>query len=1029
MLKHESLPTDFVAISPERQGSTPMSFSVSAGVANGQLNSDYFRVVSFEGKEQVSQPYSFTITLRANEDNTLSLAEQSPHSNFANLPKQAYSSTQTLSLVQGTAQSLLGQWGQVVLGFESYPDMDTQPALMPIPNLQTSGSVSSAAETNLPIRHFSGIVSSVSQSAPGEYTAVLQSPLFPLTLRNKYYVYKSLNLQGAIAALLSPELSRYGNSLSVQYNITGLAASRVQDWMQAGETDFDMLQRLMKKAAIYFYFIHAQSGLTVVFSNQPTSPNAVAIPGSNTGDLSLRYSYTDAKSLGLQQNDLLCNLRYQVQMTSQTVGTVLACQEAVWETNEVASYDSFPATAETTESNYVFYKNYSYGVDKEESQESNLQLAQQIATEQGTLTGECTSNLLSPGYTFTLTQVAINPRDATAENLMPSQFDGETFVVTSITHKVTDSTPYTGEIEATSVSVSTKQPDSTLIAPFSIHDTHQGNVLATVLESAVPKNSYFFEKGNFQTELSSVEFDGAQQSQIGCIVKFATDEGNDVTHWVALSESSQSAPAVHSMVMVGRGGNDSEIPQIQQVISSHGQKTIQPIFTPKNTLWRQNNWTFNTNWGSNCSTSYGDSKSIHFDGETTPDLKTTMNIVQTAYGNPTVMGAKFGGVSFNEGCSFSYSTTGKGAKGLASASVSQGCHFSESYSDHDYSVSYNNTRQSFSKSNKSVNVSYQGAFTDTVDEQNLNFINGKIPNQEIIDICNGLPDGSSLNQNHITGKTINLSGTRTEPPSTDSYDESADVYSHSKTTGKVVNKSEQTGDTFNESTTIGDTHNTSSQTGDSESTNTHTGNSSNTTTTTGYTKNKSTTEGDSSSDTYITGNANNYSKTIGATNQNDIFIGARNNLTTSVAATNTANTFVGATNDVTTKLAISNSINTNIGPSNTVSMNLGISNTTSANLSASNTTSMNMSASNALSVNIGASMSLSANLAGNLSLSATEGTDLSVSTRGGLAISVDNNAGVKIQLATGTAVIDKQVDVKAEQKGIVASMVSMVATL
>lgn len=1065
-MTENKLPLDYMAIEPSRQFATSLSFSVVAESSGGELNSDYFRVVSVEGQEQVSQPFSFTISLRANERNAPPINPQDANRSFANLSKPSYSPNQSLSLVQGVGGDLLAQWAQLVIGFESYPNaMGERDGMF---DVQATSSVDP-----LPSRYFSGIVSSVSQSAPGEYSLVMQSPLFPLTLRNRYFVHQGMNLEQIIAALIRPELSRYGKHFSVRYKITGLTATRVQDWMQAGETDFAMLQRVMKKAAVHFYFIHSENGLTLVFSNQTTSPNEVYIPGCKKGALALRYSYTDAQSLGLQQNDLFCHLAYQVQMVPQTVGTVLTRQQANWETNEVASFNSFPATADTTKANYLFYQNYSYGVDKRESEETHRQIAQQVATQQGTLTGESTSTLLSPGYTFTLSQMAINPKDTTeqdedgklpvtADNLMPIQFNDKTFVVTKITHKVTESTPYSGTLEATLVSNGTdsKSSEATFITPFEIQDTHQGNVLAKVLKSAVPKNPYFFEKNNFQTEITSVQYGDSSSGdsvtklkQIGCLVQFATDEGTDISHWVALSSTSQTAPAVNSMVLVGRGDNESEIPQIQQVVSSHGEKTIQPAF------WRNNSWTFNTNWGSSCSTSYGDSMSIRFGSEAKADLKTAMNIVQTAYSNPTVLGANFGGVSYDMGCSFSYSTTGKGAQGLAGASVSQGSRFSESHSEQEYSVSYNNARQSFSKSNKSVNVSYQGAFSDKVDENNLSFIKGKIPNQEIIDICNTLPDGSSYNRSHITGKTINLSGMGAEPPTADPSSITSLSYSHS--------------------IMYGDSENINEQTGDSKNTNTHNGNSTNSSMTNGNSTSKTTVNGNSSSDTNVTGNADNNSKTIGETNQNDIFIGARNNLTTSVAATNAVNTFVGATNDVSTKLSVGNSISTNIGASNSVntfigatndvSTKLSLSNSISTNIGASNTVntfigatndvstklslsnSMNttigtsnsvstfigatndvstrLSMSNSVSTNIGSSSSISTNLSANTSISSTMGLDLSVSTRGGLCISVDNNAGVKIQLATGNVIIQEQEKVAAVQKGIVANMVTMAMTL
>ncbi|RBO81911.1 contractile injection system protein, VgrG/Pvc8 family [Marinomonas aquiplantarum] len=1018
------LPLDYMAVTPTRQFLTNLSFAVKAGGAGQLMNANYLRLISLQGQEAVSQPYHFSLSLRADETEPYTLKAASD-SHFSTLPP-ASPARPKLPIVQGVAENLIGQWTRVTLGYTPVFD----PLEIEDEKLLT---VAPAGVEQLPSRYFYGLITSMSLSAPGEYTAEMQSPLFPLTLRNKYDIYKGKKITEVIEALVKPELERYGDQFKVDTsNIKGLAASREQDWLQSGETDFAMLQRLMKKAAIYFYFIHGQDGLTLVFSNQTSKPDNVNIPGCRKSHLSLRYSYTDIKSLGLQQSDLFCNLQYQVTMVPDHLETALVYRQPNWRTNQVAGYDSYIAatTEEAGKVDYSYYQAFSYGVDETESKEWLSNMDSQFACQQSSLSGECTSTLLSPGYAFYLHQMV---PDMTLTRLMPEQFNDACFTVTKVTHKVSQSAPYSASIEATPIpylieekgieekgieekkgknaqhekaqnktffdpnsaspnvesTVRAIDAKAVLITPFDLQETHQGSVLARVLESAVPKSAYFFEKGNFDPQLSKVSFGGAEgvpvtkYKEMGCVVQFATDEGSSIKHWVALSDSSETAPAVNSMVVVARGDNESEIPQIQQSLSSHGQKCIQPA------LWKSNSWNFNTNWGSSCNTSYGDSLSIHFGEEVTPDLDAAMKIVKEAYINSSVLEANIGGANYNKGTSFSYSTTEKGAQGLASASVSKGCHFSESNSEQDYSVSYNNTRQSYSQSNKSVNVSSQGPFVESIDETDLSFINGKIPNKDIIDICDDLPDGSSLNQSHVVGKSINLSGTGTAPPSVDSYDQSAVVYSHSKTEGKVVNKNEHTGDTTTSSTTTGNNTSTTTMNGDTTNISTTTGNTTNTTIITGDSSNTSTTNGNSTSHTEVTGNSDTYSKTIGKTRQNDIFVGAKNTLMTNVAATNTVNTFVGASNDVNSKLSLSNSVNTTIGASN----------------------------------------SLSANLSANTSISATMGIDLSVSTRGGLFVSVDNNAGVKIQLATGNAVIQKREEVAAKQEGLVAKMVTLATIL
>ncbi|WDE08070.1 hypothetical protein SG34_014915 [Thalassomonas viridans] len=957
-------PLDLMAITPERRQTRPIAIKIELGNSGSDLNDDYLRVSSFQGQESVSGLYQFTAELKANEDNPASVANLDPTQQFARSGKE--------QLAQGMGADLLGKWAHLRLGLPYDLDRFTHPPLDAAP----------AWEDNTPSRFFNGIIASVSHSAPGVYQMSIQSPLYPLTLRNRYYIYKDMSIEEVVKELLQPECLTYHSHLTVKFKVSGQTVNRRQDWLQAGESDFSFLQRILGKASIHFYFIHDSKQLTLVFSNQTTSLQEVTIPGANSGQVSLRYSYTDIKTLGLQQNDLFCDLKYEVKMVQQTVRTVLTRQQSVWETNQVAKYTSYDDSNDQTSTSvdYLRHRCYAYGVDDDEVQGQEQKVCQQLATEEGTLTGTATSALLSPGYTFTLAQPVV--ADTVSASRMPAQFNGRTFVVTKITHKGSDKESYTGSIEATEVNISEDANKDTLITPFDMQSTQQGSVLAKVLKTAVPKDWRYRNKNNFQAEMSSATFDQDVERRIGCIVQFATATGESDTHWVALSPASQTAPEVNAMVMIGRAGNESELPEIQQVISSHGQKTIQP---PER---RANHWTANTSWGSNYSTSFGDGISIRYGNESVVDLPQSITIVESAYDNPGVLATNYGNSSFNKGSSFGFSVSDNDASGLSNASVSAGCNFSESHSDQNYNVSFTGASQGFSKTNKSVNVSYQGTFTDTINYNEPSFINGKIPEQSIIDICDGLPDGSTYSQNHLTGKTISLNGTGTAPPT--SYDSSATVYSHSITVGKVMNKNEQTGDTYSESTTTGNTTSTSEQTGDTTSTNTQTGDS-------------------TSSNTHI-GNSDSTSKQIGNVSSNSLFVGtkdeiqtnisATNSLVTNIAAANTIATNISATNNISTTIGVSNTIDTYVGAKNNISTSIAASNTISTNIAATNTLSTNISASNQVATNIGASNSTVTNISASNSTTTTIGATNNTET----FIGVKNNTSTSLAATNSTNV-------------------------
>jgi len=909
-------------------------------------------------------------------------------------------------------------------------------------------------------------------------------------------VHKDKSIQDLLVELLSLESLIYHAHFDVSFKLEGGAINRQQDWLQAGESDFDFLQRMLKKASIHFYFIHDQSTLTLVFSNRTTSVEEVSIPGCNNKPLKLRYSYTDIKALALQQSDLFCDLKYQVKMVQQTVQTVLTRQQAVWETNQLAKYTSYSPPQITADSgdssiDYLRYRCYSYGVDEAEVIGQEKKLRQQLATEEGTLSGTSTSPLLSPGYTFVLEQSVEAAGMSTGR--MPAQFNDRTFVVTKITHKVSDEEPYSGVIEATEVNVSEDDNKDTLITPFNMQGTHQGSVLAKVLKTSVPKDWRYRDKNNFHTEVSSLGYDHEKEHelahdtirQIGCLVQFATDSRPDdkTIHWVALSATSQTAPEVNAMVMIGRGGNESEIPEIQQVLSSHGQKNIQP---PER---RANHWSANTSWGSSYSTSYGDGISIRYGNDDKVNLAEAINIVETAYDKSSLLGAKIGSASFNKGTSYSFSTCEGGAGGLSSASVSQGSSFNEHHGKQSYSVNFTGSSQNFSRTNKSVSRSYMGAFDDVVDFDNPSFIGGKIPEQSIIDICDGLPDGTSFNQSHTTGKSINLSGTGAEPPAVDSYDKSATVYSHSITHGNVVNKNEQVGNTHSNSMTIGST----------DSASLHVGNSNNVSTTIGMSTSANVQMGVTNNTNLFLGVRNdmqtNISKvnslstnisdtssistTIGVSETIDTNIGAKDTISTNISDTNSISTNIAASNAISTNISTSNSVATNIGVSNNVSTNIsenntssttlgitnqsdtfiGLKNTTSTNLAATNTTntfigitndttmrlsasnnfsttigvsntlSTNIGVSNSIATNISASSTISNNISESTSINTTLGLSFSMGTTMGVNMSIDTNAGVKIQNSYGPAAITNGPTLESQIIGIVSEICVMKTTL
>ena len=114
-------------------------------------------------------------------------------------------------------------------------------------------------------------------------------------------------LHDVIASIMRTHYIDY--SLDAVSGNDNIAISRTQDWLQAGESDYEFLRRLMAKAHIYYYFQHTGNGHTVVFANRAAYPKAF-------GDRPLRYTHTAINELGLQQNDVVFQYSYQQSLSS-----------------------------------------------------------------------------------------------------------------------------------------------------------------------------------------------------------------------------------------------------------------------------------------------------------------------------------------------------------------------------------------------------------------------------------------------------------------------------------------------------------------------------------------------------------------------------------------------------------------------------------------------------------------------------------------------------------------------------------------
>lgn len=978
-----------------RRQTRPLAITIDGLPQLNPINDDYFRVSSLQGQESISKPYEFNIELRADDIDQLS-------------------SKQIEQLATFDLLEVIGLWANVRIARPWSDNRFEQAPAYQQPDW----------ENLTPSRFFQGVISSISMAAPGVYQLTLASPLHHLTLRNRYHIYHDCNVQTLFTQLLTSQTTTGKLLLDFRFDDSP-TITRTQDWLQAGENDFAFLQRIMNHAAIYFYFIHQAENLVLVFSNRPTSLKEVDIPNSENVPLPLRYSYTTAEKLGSQQDDLFCDLNYQVKLMPSSSGTILTREQAEWEHNDVAGFTSYDgAPDEVTEPEYVMHHRYAYGTNLQEAKGQLKKVRQRIATEQGTLSGSSTSSLLSPGYTFELSQPIASK--VAVESLMRQSFSQRIYVVTSIQHKVSDTEAYKGSIQATEVNPETDSFQGTLLTPFSMDGTQQGSVLAKVVKTAVPRGWRYREKSNFQVEQAQNQFEDEVENEKGCLVQFATARDSDQVFWVRLSQGSQTAPEVGAMVSVSRANNDSELPEFN-VIASHGQKAIQPADR------RKQSWTANTNWGSSYSTSYGDGISLRWGYSSPVNFEQAKTLVESAYDQPDMLGNTYDNSSFSRGGSYSVSTSNQNADGVSSASVSMGSNFSENHAKISYGFSDTGTSQNYSQVGKSVSRSVIGEYNGKADLDSPSFINGKVPEQSIIDIADNLNNGDTYNENHTKGRSISLSGSGAPPPSFSGT--SAISYSDNITVGDTQNKSTHMGDSSSDSTHMGNSTNTSLNVGDNLSSSINIGNTLSNSLQLGNTVGLNTFLGSKNDVSTTLALTNSLSTNIGLTNQIDTYLGAKNAINTHISATNsitnniatsnTTETSIGATNStstnisasnttstriaasnaLSTSLGASNNISTKISASNNVETNIGASNNTVTNISTSNTTETNLGLKNSTSTTLGMSMSTNINAAMSISDSIHLGMSIDNSTNAGIKIQSSNNLGLSVSNSVGASAI------------------------
>jgi type VI secretion system secreted protein VgrG len=622
---------------------------------NGIWSANRLRAVAFQGQDSVSEPFEFQLEL--------------------------YDETGTPD-ARPDFDALVGR--PVTVGLQYPADAPTVELAARFDRAVRGGAAGG-------LSLFNGIITSMSMETLRIYRLTIKPALWKLGLTNAYCVHRQRNVRDAIADLL--DRHRIAYSMDAVSGDDNPALVRIQDWLQAGETDLDFIRRLMGKAHLYYYFAHSGNSHRLVFANRPAYPPAV--PDGRP----LRYAYTAVNELGLVQTDVVVQYAYQQSLVSSSVRGVFTRQEAAWEEDAVAQFQSFEAHDRAVPGELPFnrHKIYQYGCSTSEVRHFTDATASSMQASAAQLSGATHCASFRSGHQFGM--VGRGYVGGQTEEIDPS-LEGRRFVLTQVKHEAREDGSYKNEFQATDAQA--------LVAPFSVQETQQGAVLAKVVahRDKPPEDWRYYTADYFEpgiTKLSDSESAPPELSAVGVFVRFSTDGEGGAPVWIKLSASMQTVPEIGVTVTVVRAQDESELPEIQSIVQSNGSMVIMP-----------SGWTANTHVGSNYSTSYGDGKSIRFGRKSAADLDRAVKIVSVPYDS-----GLYGNTSYGQGASYSFSTAEStatrasdldelygpygGAADLLNASESFGSSYSRQYANvtsgfSHIGTSYNNSTVTLSES-------------------------------------------------------------------------------------------------------------------------------------------------------------------------------------------------------------------------------------------------------------------------------------------------------------------------------------------
>ncbi|WP_051318661.1 contractile injection system protein, VgrG/Pvc8 family [Chitinimonas koreensis] len=789
------------------------------------IGDETLRLVSFTGSESVSEPFEYQLELHANDQ-----WKRDP---------QSRARIETLRF-----DELIGKPVTFAVDLPArLADPETELAQS---NRDFQDAIAGKPAPSLSL--FNGIVASLAMGAPGVYHLTVKPALHRLTLANRYQIYDDRTVVQALTDVLA-----YHHIVPDMAAADSLAISRQQDWLQAGESDYDFVRRLMGKAHLYFYFRQNARGHQLVFANRADYPDQVM------GGRPLRYVFTDTQENGLAQFDVISDYRYRQNLNIGAVRAVFTRQYEAWQVEGVppilqfdaAPVDLPPVGGADSERVFHQHKVYQYGSDKLEAERFARMTGQASRSAASQLSGESFCALFRAGYRF-----AMSEDQMAGSSPMPVRptLNGKEFVLTKVEHEASLDGGYKNKFEAS-------ETDG-LLSAFSLADTQQGSVLATVVDYPdhhTPRSWRFYEKSDFAPQTQDYLDHDSGQSQVtaqGVYVRLATDP-DGTRRWVKLAAHMQTAPEIGAQVIVSRANDESELPELQQIVQAGGTRAVTPLESNSPL-----SWTASTHVGNSYGARYSDGVNVSFGAKSDANLNRAVLIATNAYNT-----AKFRDTGYSQGANYGFSTAESAAAGASQD-------LAATYGPYGPADDILGVNESFGSSfSRSI-----GKVQSSVANHRISYSDSRFGKSESVLYVEQTTTSTSTHvgtvSNTTTMKADNLSTQTVEGVTTSTSTHTGTVTN--TTTMKADNISTQTigGATTSTSTHTGAVTNTTTMDSTSTTTTTHNGTVNNTTTVNATSNNTTTHNGSVNNFTTITGTS--VSKNVIAVQSNSSAIGVNN---------------------------------------------------------------------------------------------------------------------------------------------------------